>query len=174
MSDDKLVQLGSVGTSPALPPPTFEIDPVCKMKVLPQTAAGHYDYQGKTYYFCATRCLERFRANPEQFLGARPKPVETKSSITYTCPMHPEVRQQGPGSCPKCGMALEPEMVTAGEEENPELVDMTRRFRIAVVFTLPVLTLAMAESFNEFVFSSIGGVPRVHWIQFLLATPVVL
>ena len=109
----------------------FEIDPVCHMNVLPATAAGKYDYKGKTYYFCNPRCLERFRANPEQFLGlvkleiANPEP---RVSSTYVCPMDPEVRQQRPGACPKCGMALEPEMISLEAEKNTELEDMPRRF----------------------------------------------
>src|SRR5579884_1347339 len=135
MSDENLVQLGSFSSAPSPPstPPAFETDPVCKMKVLPATAAGRYDYKGNTYYFCATRCLERFRANPEPFLTEKPQlKLETKSvAVPYTCPMHPEIHQMGPGSCPKCGMALEPEVITGEEEQNPELIDMTRRFWIA-------------------------------------------
>ena len=109
----------------------FEIDPVCHMSVMPETAAGKYEYKGKTYYFCNPRCLDRFRANPEQFLTPSKPEI---SHATYTCPMHPEVRQIGPGSCPKCGMALEPETVTLEEEENPELGDMTRRFWIGAAW----------------------------------------
>src|SRR3954462_6250817 len=107
----------------------FEVDPVCHMNVLPATAAGKYDYQGKTYYFCNPRCLERFRANPSQFVaaGAVDDRPQSSSGIPYTCPMHPEVQQFGPGSCPKCGMALEPEMVTLEEQDNPEMRDMSRR-----------------------------------------------
>src|SRR5207249_5308159 len=99
---DNLIQLGSFDSSPP-PAPVFEIDPVCRMKVMPQTAAGQYEYRGKTYYFCATRCLERFRADPEKFLSP-PKPAVSspQKAIPYTCPMHPEVRQIGPGACPKC------------------------------------------------------------------------
>src|SRR4029077_19438147 len=99
------------------------------MNVMPETAAGKYDYKGKTYYFCAQRCLERFRANPDQFLegrgsgppvplvtlgtfGTEGPPPSSPSAQTYTCPMHPEVRQSGPGACPKCGMALEPEVIS--------------------------------------------------------------
>src|SRR5215467_3326093 len=111
----------------------FEIDPVCHMSVMPETAAGKYEYKGKTYYFCNPRCLERFRADPEQFLGAaKPEPLDPKSaqSAIYVCPMHPEVRQIGPGTCPKCGMALEPATFTIAtvDEVNPEYVDMCRRF----------------------------------------------
>ena len=113
----------------------FETDPVCHMQVMPETAAARYDYKGKTYYFCNPRCLERFKANPEQFLGfAKLETSDSKSRISnviYTCPMHPEVRRMGPGACPKCGMALEPEMAILEEEANPELSDMTRRFWIA-------------------------------------------
>jgi P-type Cu+ transporter len=142
----------------------FETDPVCKMQVMPETAAAKYDHQGRTYYFCATRCMERFKANPQQFLT----PPAPKSEIRnppseipyYTCPMHPEVRQLGPGSCPKCGMALEPEVASAEDEENPELTDMTRRFWIAAVLTAPVLLAGMFEV--------------APLIQLLFATPVVL
>jgi Cu+-exporting ATPase len=141
----------------------FEIDPVCHMNVLPATAAGKYDYKGKTYYFCNPRCLERFRANPEQFLGlvkleiANPKP---QISSIYVCPMHPEVRQKGPGACPICGMALEPEMISLEEEKNTELEDMNRRFWIAAVLSVPVLILGMSE--------------MLRGVQLILATPVVV
>src|SRR5207248_3809233 len=127
------------------------------MNVMPETAAGKFEYKGRTYYFCNPRCLERFRANPEQFLA--PAKVETPGPAgIYTCPMHPEVRQAGPGTCPKCGMALEPEMATLEEEENPELADMTRRFWIAAALSLPVLILGM-----------LGMLPAV---QCSVATPV--
>jgi Cu+-exporting ATPase len=145
------------------------------MKVLPQTAAARYDHGGKTYYFCATRCMERFRANPEQFLAPRkesPSPSKS-SSIPYTCPMHPEVRQMGLGSCPKCGMALEPESIGAADEtDNPELADMTRRFRVAAVLAAPVLVLAMSEMSSGV--HQLLTPAAVHWIQFVLTTPVVL
>src|SRR5262245_43018753 len=120
---DDLVQLGSFGTGSSSSR-VFEIDPVCHMKVMPETAAGKYEYRGKTYYFCNPRCLERFRANPEQSTGeSKPEPASTKpdTSVIYTCPMHPEVRQIGPGVCPKCGMALEPETAVLEDERNPEL-----------------------------------------------------
>src|SRR3989442_10321798 len=92
----------------------FEIDPVCHMQVMPETAAAQYEYKGKKYYFCNPRCRDRFKANPEQFLA----PVKLEIPVSkieisegiYTCPMHPEVRQHGPGACPKCGMALEAEI----------------------------------------------------------------
>ena len=142
----------------------FEIDPVCHMQVMPETAAARYEYKGKTYYFCNPRCRDRFKANPEQFLAPVkleiPKSKIEVSESIYTCPMHPEVRQRGPGACPKCGMALEAEMVTLEEEVNPELVDMTRRFWIAAALSVPVLVLGMSE--------------MLPVVQFILATPVVL
>src|SRR5438477_12681999 len=126
----------------------FETDPVCHMQVMPETAAAKYDYKGKTYYFCNPRCAERFKANPEQFLNPAESEIRIpKSEITatYTCPMHPEVRQRGPGACPKCGMALEPAMVSLEEAPNVELIDMTRRFWIGAALGLPVMAFAMAE-----------------------------
>ena len=114
----------------------FEVDPVCHMNVMPATAAGKYDYKGKTYYFCNPRCLERFRANPEQFLGLVQLEIRTPKAGTssiYVCPMDPEVRQKGPGACPKCGMALEPETISLEEDKNTELESMTRRFWIAAI-----------------------------------------
>lgn len=160
-------------------------DPVCGMTVKPETAAGSHEYEGHTYFFCSRRCLEKFHADPAAFLvpqpSSSPSPVhEHPQSLppvtdtrSYTCPMHPEVRQQGPGSCPRCGMALEPEVMTT-EESNPELTDMTRRFWVSLIFTVPLFLLAMSEM--------IPGSPVQHsfsarfltWLQMLLATPVVL
>ena len=153
----RLVQLGHLESRP----PAFEIDPVCKMQVLPETAAARFEYNGKLYYFCAVRCMERFKANPAAFLQpVTEQPRQTSSDAIYTCPMHPEVRQKGPGSCPKCGMALEPEMAQLDEGPNPELVDMTRRFWIAAVLSAPVMVLGMMET--------------QPILQLLLATPVVV
>src|SRR5436190_9145461 len=129
------------------------------MRVLPETAAGKFDYQGVTYYFCALRCLERFRTNPNAFLKPQAEKAAPEAG-SYTCPMHPEIRQNGPGSCPKCGMALEPEMAALDEGPNPELVDMTRRFWIATALSIPVLVLGMLE--------------LQPLLQFALATPVVI
>lgn len=135
------------------------------MTVEPLTTPWHQEYQGKSYYFCAKGCQERFKANPSTYLvpksGATGAPVSTNA--TYTCPMDPEVVQQGPGICPKCGMALEPQN-PAGEEENTELREMSRRFRVSAALTLPVFILAMTHALP-------GAGP---WIEFLLSTPVVL
>lgn len=152
-----LVQLGSLG--PMSTPAVFEIDPVCKMRVLPETAAAQFEYGGKTYYFCAVRCMERFKANPRSFLQPETLKAQPADAI-YTCPMHPEVRQKGPGSCPKCGMALEPETAQLDEGPNPELADMSRRFWSAAVLTAPILVLGMMD--------------MQPVLQLLLATPVVL
>ena len=121
-----IVQLGGK------PPETVE-DPVCHMRVDPKTVRFKDQHQGKTYYFCCQGCRDRFRADPGKYFGAAPAPA--KPGVPYTCPMHPEVRQMGPGACPKCGMALEPVEVTASEEPNPELADMSRRFWISLALT---------------------------------------
>ena len=141
-------------------------DPVCGMRVDPATAKHRFAYQGQDYFFCGARCRERFEAEPEKFLQARePAPAGT----IYTCPMHPEVRQAGPGSCPICGMALEPEQVSLDDGPDPELADMVRRFWIALVLTVPVFGLEMG-----------GHLGLMHpplwsnWISFALSTPVVL
>jgi Cu+-exporting ATPase len=200
-------------------------DPICGMKVNPATAAGKYEYQGETYYFCCPHCLAKFKADPEAALnpshhtpsatdahahpparnaasaaatdyicpmdpevreprpGPCPKcgmalepatPVLPATKVEYTCPMHPEIVRDEPGSCPICGMALEPRVVSLEEEANPELVDMKRRFRVSLALSVPILVLAMSEM--------IPGQPLQHaisstlmtWLQFALATPVVL
>jgi Cu+-exporting ATPase len=144
-------------------------DPVCGMSVDPATAKHSVEHQGQTYYFCCNGCKTKFAADPDKYLKPRtPEPVV--EGAIYTCPMHPEIRQVGPGTCPICGMALEPEVATAETGPNPELIDMTRRFWIGLVLTLPVFTLEM------------GGHFGAHWvapaysnyIQFAFATPVVL
>jgi Cu+-exporting ATPase len=192
-------------------------DPVCGMTVEPQSAAGSYEYEGKRYFFCSQKCLKKFQAEPAKYVTEK-LPDSQKESETrldskadiYTCPMHPEVRQQGAGSCPKCGMALEPVTVSmpttkmeytcpmhpeivrsepgfcpicgmaleprtvTGQEENAELSEMTRRFKISLILTIPLLLLAMSDL--------IPGQPVQHaisplilkYIQLMLASPVVL
>lgn len=149
-----------------------ETDPVCGMTVNPETAAGKFDYQGKTYYFCATGCLDRFRNDPESFLKPQPQAAGVPTDVEYTCPMHPEIVKIGPGSCSICGMALEPRIVSLDEKPDAELGSMTRRFWTCLVLTAPVFALAM----SEMVPSLQHMIPmRVSlWVQFALATPVVL
>src|SRR5690349_10224279 len=125
--------------------PIENIDPVCGMTVNPERAAGSYEYEGKTYYFCSPHCLHRFRENPSSFLQKSEEVVPAKPGQKYTCPMHPEIIRDGPGSCPICGMALEPVTVSLEDEDNPELVDMTRRFWVCLVLTIPVFALGMSD-----------------------------
>ena len=139
------------------------VDPVCGMTVDPTTAEHRATHDGEDYFFCNPGCRERFLADPDAYLsGHAPEPeVPAGQEIAeYTCPMHPEVRQEGPGACPICGMALEPVLVTADAGPNEELVDMTRRLWISVALAVPVLVLGMLE--------------QLPWVQLVLATPVVL
>jgi Cu+-exporting ATPase len=150
------------------------MDPVCGMSVSPETAQHRLEHRGETFFFCSARCKERFAAEPTHWLTP-PEQEENAAPPTgaiYTCPMHPEVRQIGPGSCPICGMALEPEAVTAEVGPNPELADMTRRFAIGLALTLPVVVLEMGGHFlglHRFVAARLST-----WLQLLFATPVVL
>ncbi|MFN0139007.1 MAG: heavy metal translocating P-type ATPase [Pyrinomonadaceae bacterium] len=167
------------------------IDPVCKMHVTPETAAATYEYAGKTYYFCMPGCRDKFAADPGRFLegekgrkGEKEKNPQSairdpQSEIEFTCPMHPEIVQIGPGSCPICGMALEPKEITLDDAPDPEYIDMKRRFVVCAILTLPIFVLAMAEMFVDlnalFPAWPHGTASRLSmWIQFVLATPVVL
>ncbi|MFN3658088.1 MAG: heavy metal translocating P-type ATPase [Pseudolabrys sp.] len=147
------------------------LDPVCGMTVDPHTAKHRAEHHGHPYYFCSAGCRTKFVADPQKYLGERaPEPVI--EGAIYTCPMHPEIRQEGPGSCPICGMALEPEMPSADTGPNPELIDMTRRFWIGLALTLPVFALEMGAH----IVGAHGWVaPQLsNYIQFAFATPVVL
>jgi Cu+-exporting ATPase len=153
------------------------IDPVCGMKVKRETARHRFEYKGQEYLFCGARCRERFQADPENFLKpkpeqARPAPKRQEPAGTiYTCPMHPEIRQVGPGSCPICGMALEPEQVSLDQRPDPELIDMTKRFWIALVLTAPVFAIEMGRHLG---LMHLVPPPWSNWISFALSTPVVL
>jgi len=149
-------------------------DPVCGMAVDPATAKHQLVAKGHTHYFCSAACKAKFEADPERYLSPSAAPApETAEGTIWTCPMHPEIRQDSAGSCPICGMALEPLMVTADSGPSPELADMTRRFWIGLVLALPVFALEMGSHL----------IPALHhlvptqlsiWIQLVLATPVVL
>ena len=159
-------------------------DPVCGMTVEPEETSHHYEHAGTTYHFCCARCRERFMADPAGWLdgSARARADAEKAAeaaaaggaVKYTCPMDPEIVQDKPGTCPICGMALEPMTVTADAGPNPELVDMRRRFAIGAVFAVPLLAIAMGDM--------LPGVSVAHWLpgggfgwlQLALATPVVL
>jgi Cu+-exporting ATPase len=193
------------------------LDPVCGMSIFPSRAAGHLDHGGQVYYFCGRGCLEKFRANPEKYLqstaikppatpaqapksgdtreytcpmdpdvrqigpGACPKcgmalePVSAAplTKTEWTCPMHPEIVRDGPGSCPICGMALEPRVVTL-DDRNPELDDMTRRFRWSLALALPILAFMVSEVLPGQPLQRALRPSWLTWSQFLLATPVVL
>ena len=154
-------------------PAAQAIDPVCGMTVDPARAAGKHEHQGKLYYFCGTGCLAKFAANPEQYLGKEPVPMTAVPGAEYTCPMHPEVVRDKPGSCPICGMALEPRTVTA-EEDTSELIDMTRRFRTALALSSPILAFMISEALPGKPLQSLITERLVLWIEFALATPAVL
>jgi len=149
-------------------------DPVCGMTVDPHTTPYQSDYAGHAYYFCSAGCLLKFSADPQKYLSPeRIKPHEAVAEVTtYTCPMHPQIRQVGPGSCPICGMALEPEVASATTGPNPELADMARRFWVSLVLTLPVVALEMGGHLTNL--HMLLGPKTSNWIQFLFATPVVL
>ncbi|MBP6012531.1 MAG: cadmium-translocating P-type ATPase [Alphaproteobacteria bacterium] len=149
-------------------------DPVCGMMVDPAKTPHHAEHAGTTYHFCNPRCRLKFIASPETYLALAPPPAPpVKPCAIYICPMDPEVRQIGPGACPKCGMALEPEDVTAVEQgPNAELADMTRRFWIGLGLAVPVFALEMGShlaSLHMLISATLS-----NWLQLALATPVVL
>ena len=146
-------------------------DPVCGMTVDPHTAQHRTLHEGHPFYFCSAGCKTKFEASPAKYLENRVTPPVIEGAI-YTCPMHPEIRQPGPGFCPICGMALEPETVSADTGPNPELADMTRRFWIGLALTLPVFALEMGghlTGLHQWI-----GQTASNWLQLVLATPVVL
>lgn len=151
-------------------------DPVCWMKVDPATSKHRATYGGTTFHFCSAGCQTKFQATPEKYL--KPKevtpPPAAQKGVIYTCPMHPQIRQQGPGNCPICGMALEPLEVTAEAEPNHELIDMSRRFWIGLALTVPVVTLEMGAHIPGLGLHHFVSPTASTWIQFLLGTPVVL
>ncbi len=194
-----------------------EKDPVCGMDVLPERARASYEHDGRTYYFCSTHCLEKFRTNPEKYLAPESRPAvemperSLARAREFTCPMHPEVRQKEPGPCPDCGMALElvspappamrkeytcpmhpevvrsepgicpicgmtlePRTVAAEEEEDTELKDMTRRFWVSVVLTVPILISAMGHVIPGLELERLASRSAWIWLELVLATPVVL
>jgi Cu+-exporting ATPase len=151
--------------------PAVAIDPVCGMSVKRETAKHRFEHGGEEYLFCGARCRERFEADPAKFLKPRESGPAAPAGTIYTCPMHPQVRQVGPGSCPICGMALEPEQVSLDDAPDPELIDMTRRFWIALVLTLPVFAIEMGSHLG---LMNLVPPPWSNWISFALSTPVVL
>ena len=162
------------------------IDPVCGMSVNPVTAKHTVEHAGQRYFFCGRSCLERFQAEPDRFLAARSggaatpmapahhEPAPAGEAGSYTCPMHPEIVQDHPGNCPICGMALEPLSAAAEEGPNPELADMTRRFRSSLAFTVPLVIVAMGRHIPGLALGRWLSPGLLSWIELALATPVVL
>ena len=166
---------------------TPERDPVCGMTVDPAGAKATAAHGGKTYYFCCVGCATKFRADPEHYLDAssppaverhaahpHAKPSVTRAPAEHTCPMHPEIVRPGPGSCPICGMALEPRTAAAEQEENLELSSMTRRFWASVALTIPVLALGMSDVIPGQPVQRLLSMRAAGSVELLLATPVVL
>jgi P-type Cu+ transporter len=150
------------------------IDPVCGMKVDRASAKHFLRHEGEKYYFCSAGCLARFENAPQDYLGDRPAPKPMPAGTQYTCPMHPEIIRDGPGSCPICGMALEPAGIPTGDEgPNPELVDFTRRFWISAVCSVPLLLITMGPMLGLPLRAWIGE-SLATWLEFALATPVVV
>ncbi|MEZ5461672.1 heavy metal translocating P-type ATPase [Dokdonella sp.] len=156
------------------PAATSDRDPVCGMTVNPQTAKHSAGHAGQTYHFCSAGCRQKFMADPERVLHPGQATAEGAADerAIHTCPMHPEIRQQGPGSCPKCGMALEA-LVPTGDEIDSELLQVRRRFLIASVLALPLLLTAMGPHLLGLHFDA-GTSTILRWAEFLLATPLVL
>jgi P-type Cu+ transporter len=147
-------------------------DPVCGMSVDPATSKHRFDHEGETIHFCSAGCRTKFIADPQKYLGPNKPQAAVPEGTIYTCPMHPQIRQVGSGTCPICGMALEPDVVSLDAPPNPELVDMTRRFWIGLVLSVPAIVLEMGGHL-------VGGHGWVdqtlsNWIQLVFATPVVL
>jgi Cu+-exporting ATPase len=163
-------------------------DLICGMNVSSDSKYS-YSYENKKYYFCSEHCLAKFKENPQKYINIDDEPICTdkklcsadvqvshikdNNSTEYTCPMHPEIVQDHPGSCPKCGMALEPVVAKAVEEKNEELIDMSRRFWVSTALSIPVFALAMIADLLPSLLPSALSMKMVQWIEFLLATPVV-
>src|SRR5262245_23661555 len=162
------------------------MDVVCGMEVDPESAAGSHRHAGETYHFCSDWCLKKFQEAPDRYLkgsgsptGATSRAPESAPGLPaggtlYTCPMHPEIRQEGPGSCPICGMALEPMAPSLEEGPDKELVDMRRRLAVGTALTLPLLVLSMGAMAPGLMPHRLTEGPLANAIQLVLATPVVL
>jgi Cu+-exporting ATPase len=148
-------------------------DPVCGMTVDRSTAKHFLKHDGQKFYFCSAGCKAKFEADPDKYLGDRPAAEPMPKGTLYTCPMHPEIVQEGPGDCPICGMALEPMTPSLDDGPNPELIDFSRRFWISAALSVPLLVLTMGPMLGLPIRDWIGERTAV-WLEFALATPVVL
>src|SRR5664279_5900391 len=169
-------------TLPSTPPPGTEKDLVCGMNVDRARTEHSTSHEGRIYCFCSAGCLEKFRREPGKYLAADPggayEPMApaapsapADAGVEYTCPMHPEIVRPGPGSCPICGMALEPKTVSLDDAPNPELVDMKRRLRVAVVLTVPLLFFEMSAMVAPGLATAVSPIAGLL-AQLILATPV--
>ncbi len=164
----------------------FVRDPVCGMNVDPAKSKHTDTFEGLTYHFCCSHCLTKFREDPARYAAAKPAPPPEQpkpaasalpraaAGTEYVCPMHPEVVRSEPGSCPICGMALEPKTVSVDEEENPELVSMTRRFWVSLALTTPVVIIAMGEFIPGQPLAQLASARTPTWVELILGTPVIL
>src|SRR5262244_3495428 len=155
------------------------VDPVCGMTVEPGPVTLTLQHGGRLYAFCSRHCLERFRSDPAAYVAARlettpEEKCDGHGSVIYTCPMHPEILRSVPGTCPNCGMALEPRTVTLADEVNPELVDMTRRCWVSALLSAPVLLLAMSDLVPGAPVQRLLSGRAIVWIELVFATPAVL
>ena len=150
-------------------------DPVCGMMVDPTISTFSASYDGRSFHFCSANCKEKFEASPERYVKKRDThPAPSKPGTIYTCPMHPEIRKDAPGNCPICGMTLEPLVASTDEQGNPELAYMTRRFWVGLVLTIPVLALEMGSHFPGLMLHQYIDPKVALWVQFILASPVIL
>ena len=149
-------------------------DPVCGMDVDRASARHFLRHEGEKFYFCSENCQKKFETDPKAYLGDRPAPAPLPTGTQYTCPMHPEIIRDKPGSCPICGMALEPMMPTGEEGPNPELVDFTRRFWVSAVLSIPLLVITMGPMVGLPFLRDWLGEQAAVWVELVLATPVVL
>jgi len=150
-------------------------DPVCGMDVDKATTAHTVKHEGQGVYFCSSSCKSKFEADPKKYADGVPKAKEMPKGTIYGCPMDPEIEQEGPGTCPICGMALEPLGVPTGDEgPNPELVDFFRRFWVGTILTVPLLVLSMGPFIGITIFNEIFGKQTVLWLELILGTPVIL
>ncbi|MCG3153389.1 MAG: Silver exporting P-type ATPase [bacterium] len=175
------------GDAAAAPPPVMAVqgastDPVCGMTVTPPTPHGPVEHGGTTYWFCSASCLQKFQTAPASYLTGQAKKepmaaAATPAGTIWTCPMHPQIRQDHPGSCPLCGMPLEPILTLGAGGEEPEdlhLKDLTRRMWVTTVLTVPLLLLAMSEWIPGGLHERLMGIPWIPWFQLVVATPVVM
>src|SRR5215472_15143752 len=161
-----------------LPEPGAAHDPVCGMTVDPAKARHRAEHAGHSYFFCSAKCREKFTADPARYIIASEQPraplTVAAGEVFWTCPMHPQIIRKEPGNCPICGMTLEPMTPAGGEAVSPELRDMTRRFWVGVVLSVPLLAIAMAEHFNKAALDALISPRLLVWVQLILGTPAVL